>query len=71
MVRALAYQASGPLLASAGADGLVALWNPGKQKKALAEKNLPSGITHVAWSPDDQHLACGTEDGTVVVLRAK
>jgi WD40 repeat protein len=71
MVRGLAFQKAGPLLASAGDDGLVALWHPGIEKTALAKCNLPSGITKIAWSPDDRYLACGSEDGTIIVLTVK
>jgi WD40 repeat protein len=67
-VTGLAFQHSGPLLASAGADGLVMLWHPGKHKRPLATTELPAGITQIAWSGDDQRLAAGTESGRVAVL---
>jgi WD40 repeat protein len=64
-VTGLAFQHSGPLLASAGADGQVMLWHPGKHKRALAQAQAGSGITQVAWSADDQRLVVGTESGAV------
>jgi WD40 repeat protein len=65
----LAFQHSGPLLASAGADGLVAVWWPaGKHKRPLTQVELPGGVTHIAWSADDRRLGIGTEDGSVTVL---
>ena len=66
-VTALAFQHAGPILASAGADGLVALWQPGKQKRALAQATYRVAITQIAWSPNDQRLALGTESGIVAV----
>ena len=66
-VTALAFQHSGPLLASAGADGLVALWQPGRHKRPLARARFGSGITQMAWSPDDRRLGTGTESGGVRV----
>lgn len=66
-VTALAFQHAGPLLASAGADGLVILWHPGKHKRALAQNKVESAITQTAWSPGDDRLGVGTEGGTVRV----
>ncbi|MGE3536599.1 MAG: WD40 repeat domain-containing protein [Candidatus Tectimicrobiota bacterium] len=63
----LAFQHAGPLLASGGRDGRLALWQPGAQKKALALQQLSSGVTQTVWSPDDRLLAVGTEDGGVIV----
>lgn len=68
LVSALAYQKDGPLLASAGQDGLVALWEPGRRKSAVALENSGSAVTHLAWSPDDGRLAAGCEDGGVAVF---
>ena len=64
-VTGLAFQHSGSLLASGGADGQVILWHPGKHNRALAQAQSDSGITQIAWSPDDQRLAVGTESGSV------
>ena len=66
-VTGLAFQQSGPLLASAGADGLVMLWHPGKHKQPLAKTRVDSGITQIAWSADDRRLGVGTESGAVRV----
>ena len=66
-VTGLAYQKSGPLLVSAGADGLLALWHPAKQLGALALAKQETPLAQVAWSPDDERVACGTEAGTVAV----
>jgi WD40 repeat protein len=71
-VTAVAYPRRGHLLASAGADGRVCLWQPGNQKAPRAgEDRLPGGeATGLAWSPDDRWLAAGGADGTVAVFRA-
>jgi WD40 repeat protein len=66
-VTALAFQNSGPWLASADADGLVMLWQPGKQTRPLSKTEGRIGITQIAWSADDRSLAVGTEAGTVAV----
>jgi WD40 repeat protein len=66
-VTALAFQHAGPILASAGADGLVALWQPGKHKRALAQATHPAAITQMSWSPDNRRLALGTDSGLVAV----
>jgi WD40 repeat protein len=66
-ITGLAFQHAGPLLASACGDGLLMLWHPGKYKKAMAKVEADSGITQIAWSPDDRRLAVGTESGTIRV----
>lgn len=69
-VSALAFQKAGPLLASGGEDGTVALWQPGASKTLRALENLGSAVSGLAWSPDDRVLATGCEDGTAAVLEA-
>ncbi len=64
---ALAFQHHTTLLASGGADALVALWAVGRKQEPLVQEYLPSGITQLAWSPDDRFLAAGTEGGAVTV----
>lgn len=67
-VSALAFQQHGPLLVSGGLDGLVALWQPAEKEPLLAQEYLPSGVTQLAWTRDDRHLAAASENGTVVVF---
>ena len=66
-VTALAFQRSQPILASGGADALVALWAVGSKEDPLAMDYQPSGVTQLAWSVDDKLLAIGTESGEITV----
>ncbi len=65
---ALRFQRQGPLLASGAQDGRVILWQPHRDKKALAGMAINAGISQLEWAPDDQRLAAGTESGAVVVF---
>jgi WD40 repeat protein len=71
-VSALAYQARGFLLASAGLDGRVVLWQPTNRKgPRVGEFKFPEGESAaLAWSPDDKSLAAGSGAGAVAVFRA-
>ena len=69
-VSALTFQNRGPLLASAGRDGGLALWDPARPDP-LTRAVLPARITTLSWSADDQLLAAGTTGGAVEVLRAE
>jgi WD40 repeat protein len=66
----LAFQHAGPLLASGGVDGRVVVWQPGKTRQPLTQNVVASGITQLAWSPNDQALAVGSEVGLVLVVRS-
>jgi WD40 repeat protein len=66
-VSALAFQRSGPLLASGGGDGLAVVWRPEQGKRPHARMKLEAGITQVAWSGDDTRLAVGSEAGEVAL----
>ncbi|NJO81386.1 MAG: WD40 repeat domain-containing protein [Blastochloris sp.] len=56
------------ILASAGQDGLVALWRPTRGKQPLVQHGFNTAISGLVWSPDDRALAVGGADGTVAVL---
>jgi WD40 repeat protein len=66
-ITALAFQNRNTLLASGGADALVALWRVSGSREPLVQEYLPSPITQLAWSPDDRSLAVGTESGVITV----
>lgn len=65
---AFAFQHRGQSLASAGQDGRVIVWQPYKDTNARAGMAINSGISQLAWSPNDERLAVGAENGAVVVF---
>ena len=69
---AVAFQGRGYLLASAGLDGRVVLWQPANKKEPKIGSFHFDGseATSLAWSPDDKSLAAGSGGGTVAVFRA-
>jgi WD40 repeat protein len=67
LVKALAYQNFGPLLASACAGGQLALWWPAQNATALSQALHGSGATQLAWAADDARLALGCDSGAVAV----
>jgi WD40 repeat protein len=71
-ISALAFQARGFLLASAGLDGRVFLWQPAHKKgPRIGEFKFPEGEASVlAWSPDDKSIAAGSGAGGVALFRA-
>ncbi len=67
-VCALAFQNTHGLLATAAADGSVQIWSPERKQPLRATIKMPSAATKLRWSPDDRHLAIGSEKGVVYVL---
>lgn len=65
LLRALAYQNFGPLLASACAGGKLAVWGKGEVPLFMTEHGAEA--TQLAWAPDDRRIAVGLENGEVVV----
>lgn len=67
-VCSVAFQHTHGLLATASADGVVQLWSPERRQPLRATVKMPAAATKLAWSPDDRHLAIGSEQGVVYVL---
>src|SRR5262249_17856589 len=64
-VHALAFSPDGKLLASAGKDGQVRVWDPATGKQLLALRGHLKTISGLAFSPDGRRLASASLDGTV------
>lgn len=65
-IQEIACHPSRPVVATAGEDGLLCLWEPQAAKPLLSQEvNTSGGLSCVAWSPNDRWLATGTNDGVV------
>jgi WD40 repeat protein len=67
-IRAMRYQADGPLLASGCAEGRIAVWKPSKRDQPDLTVHIESPITDVVWAPGISRLAATAEDGRVIVF---
>lgn len=71
-VQDIAMNADGTLLAAAGADGTVIVWdvqNPNNPER-LGKLSASTGpVWSVAFDPQDRWLAAGTDDGTIWLWR--
>jgi serine/threonine protein kinase/WD40 repeat protein len=64
---ALAFSADSELLASAGSDQVVRLWNVAGQREAARLLGHVDDVTGVAYSPDGKLLATSSADQTVML----
>jgi WD40 repeat protein len=69
-VCAVAFQHAHGLLATASQDGVVQLWSPERPSPLRATVRMPATATKLAWSPNDDYLAIGSEKGIVYVLKS-
>ena len=70
-VCSIAFQNHHGLLATAAQDGVVQLWSPDRRQPLRATVKMPAAATRLQWSPDDHHLAIGSEKGAVYILKSE
>jgi WD40 repeat protein len=63
----LAYSPDGSLLVSAGADGVIKVWDAGVLRERRALGGQPDWVMGLALSPDGRWIAAGRYDGTLGV----
>lgn len=68
---AVAWQRRGFLIASAGGDGRVNLWQPANPRGPHVGEDRGTGAAAsvLAWAPDDKAIAVGFADGTLALHR--
>ncbi|MEM1368557.1 MAG: WD40 repeat domain-containing protein [Cyanobacteria bacterium P01_H01_bin.15] len=64
-IRAISFQPNSLVLASAGDDGVVYLWEQAK-KPWQKLGGAPSGFTSLSWHPQGRYLAAGGNAGEVI-----
>jgi WD40 repeat protein len=66
VIQAIGFAPKSFLLASAGNDGWLCLWNKAEQVSQILT-GVSSGFSCLAWHPDGKLLACGGENGELLI----
>lgn len=66
-VKAIAFASNSSLLATAGDDGKISLWQGNKLIKSL--KGTNTGLSCLAWHPTGKYLAAGGQNGELVIYQ--
>jgi basic membrane protein A and related proteins len=70
MVLDLAFSPDGEYLATAGADGLVRVWEMPRGEEALVLQGHHREVMGVAYSPDGKYIGTSSLDGTLRIWQA-
>jgi WD40 repeat protein len=65
LISALAFSPDGSRIASAGADGIIQIWDPAGIAEKLVLRGHIGQVTAIAFSPDGKRIASGGTDKTV------
>src|SRR5262245_1499452 len=66
-VAGMAFHPNGQLLATAGMDGVVQVWEIGSGRKVESYSGHKRSVRSLVYSPNGRFLATGGEDRTVLV----
>jgi WD40 repeat protein len=65
IVEAIAFSPNSSLLASAGKEGCIQIWQQGKQQ--IQTLKGVTGFSGLAWHPTGQYLAAGGQEGELMI----
>lgn len=66
VVESIQFQPKSHLLASAGVDGLICLWNQGKRLTQILD-GANRGFSCLSWHPQEYQLAAGGKNGELII----